>query len=81
MTAREESPDAGEATAGGAGDRAERPGSEAHTDVVTTRQEQTELTEQYKLGVGPVGDGAWLLIQDPNSESSEEGKREMLACF
>lgn len=50
-------------------------------DLVTSRQEQAGLTEQYKVGVGPVGDGAWLLTQGPKSEPTEEGKRGMLVCF
>lgn len=79
--ASQERSDAGEATAGGAGDRAEEPSSGAHMDLATTRQEQAELTGQYKVGVGPVGDGAWLLTQGPKSEPTQEGKREMLVCF
>ena len=79
--ASEERPDAGEVTDGGAGDRAEEPSSGAQMDLATTGQEQAELTGQYKVGVRPVGDGAWLLTRGPKSEPTEEGKRERLVRF
>ena len=77
--ASEERPDAGEATDGGAGDRAEEPSSGAQMDLATTGQEQAELTGQYKVGVQPVGE--LPSTQGPKSEPTQEGKRERIVCF
>jgi uncharacterized protein (DUF3084 family) len=37
---------------------------ELETALATIKRDHAELTEQYKVGVSVIGNGAWLLIQE-----------------
>ena len=41
---------------------------ELETALATARQEHAELSEQYKVGVGPLEGGAWIHTWGPKSE-------------